>query len=198
MKKFAVIAAMALSMAAMTACGSSSKEKTDNASDIAKENQGAETTEDGNTDESTADIDNDKTDTAQPEENTEAEDGETQKQDTDNGSAETDSGEDVSGQKTELLEAGEEPDFKLNENGCFNGKYEGNDGCTYKFTKKGKLVVTSDAETMKYQYTINGDVLNMVAEDGSFGTSRQITLLEDGTYLLDDTMGNQVVLTYAG
>lgn len=197
MKKFAVIAAMALSMAAMTACGSSSKEKTDNASDIAKENQSAETTEDGNMDENAADADNGKTDAAQPEENT-AGDGETQDQDTGNGNAETDSEEDGSGQKTELLEAGEKPDFKLNENGCFNGKYEGNDGCTYKFTQKGKLVVTSDAETMKYQYTINGDVLNMVAEDGSFGTSRQITLLEDGTYLLDDTMGNQVILTYAG
>ncbi len=31
---------------------------------------------------------------------------------------------------------------------------------------------------------------------GIFGTSRQITLLEDGTYLLDDKMGTQVILTY--
>ena len=99
-------------------------------------------------------------------------------------------------EQKETVEAGKEPDFKLNKKGCFNGSYEGNDGCTYKFTKKGKLIITSDSETLKYEYTLSDDVLSMVAEDGSFGTSRQITLLEDGTYLLDDKMGTQVILTY--
>lgn len=99
-------------------------------------------------------------------------------------------------EQKELVETGKEPDFKLNKKGCFNGNYEGNDGCTYKFTKKGKLIITSDSETLKYEYTLSGDVLSMIAEDGSFGTSRQITLLEDGTYLLDDKMGTQVILTY--
>ncbi len=99
-------------------------------------------------------------------------------------------------EQKETVEAGKEPDFKLNKKGCFNGSYEGNDGCTYKFTKKGKLIITSDSETLKYEYTLSDDVLSMVAEDGSFGTSRQITLLKDGTYLLDDKMGTQVILTY--
>lgn len=95
-------------------------------------------------------------------------------------------------EQKETVEAGKEPDFKLNKKGCFNGSYEGNDGCTYKFTKKGKLIITSDSETLKYEYTLSDDVLSMVAEDGSFGTSRQITLLEDGTYLLDDKIQTQL------
>lgn len=192
MKKFAVIVAMVFSLTAMTACGNSNQDKTNDSNIAGEQKQDTETADGTAENDQTAandqagaedQIETQPEDTDTTEENTENEG--TQKQETDGKKEEK-----------ELLEAGEKPDFELNEDGCFYGKYKGNDGCEYEFTEEGRLTITSDSETLAYQYTLKDDVLSMVAEDGSMGTSRQITLLEDGTYLLDDCMGTQVILTY--
>lgn len=202
MKKLAVIAAMALSLATMTACGNKADD-TSNVENQKQENQNTENNEENLDDNTDSDDTEDGSDTDADDkdaDDTDTDDKDTDDTDTDDKDADdTDTDDTDADDKDgdgELLEAGEEPDFKLNDAGCFNGTYEGDDGCIYKFTKKGKLIITSDSETLKYEYTLNDDVLSMISEDGSFGTSRQITLLEDGTYLLDDAMGNQVILTY--
>lgn len=211
MKKFAVIAAMVLlSVATMTACGNKKDKQGDNNQTNVADNQNdnqddSQDTNDGDNSDNTEDTNNTEDNTEPNSNDNQDNDDNTDndntgdndnKGDTSNDQKNDSEKPDDNSDQPELVETGEQPDFKLNDKGCFNGSYEGNDGCIYKFTKKGKLIITSDTETMKYEYTLNGDVLVMIAADGSFGTSRQITLLEDGTYLLDDTMGTQVILTY--
>jgi hypothetical protein len=195
MKKWIVIATMAFSMTALTACGT----KNDTADDTAiTENQSEEANTDSQDDTEAADTDTTENDGTQADTEDDTEDTDASTQDSEETDTETDTDEDSGddGEEEELIETGEKPDFKVNKNGCFNGTYEGNDGCLYKFTKKGILTITSDSETLEYEYSLNEDILNMVATDGSVGKVLQITLLEDGTYLLDNAMGDQVVLTY--
>jgi hypothetical protein len=214
MKKWIVIATMAFSMAAFTACGS--KNDTTNDTGITQDQDEETNTEaQEQTDADAEDSEQAETaddDSTQAEKEDGTEDTDASAQDAEDGNS-GDSEKDTSSKKKnskkknkdktskdneeeELIETGEEPDFKVNENGCFNGTYEGNDGCVYKFTKKGILTVTSDSETVEWEYMLNGDLLNMMLTDGSMGQVLQITLLDDGTYLLDDTLGTQVVLTY--
>lgn len=204
---------MIFSATAMTACGNNTNDK-DNANTKVSEDQN---TEDNNTDNNAEDNQNapegntDQNDAENPDANDNPDDNNSDSNikdtDSENGDTNTDSEnnddkKDQDNDKTdsdsqaELIETGEQPDIKVNKKGRFNGRYSGNDGCIYEFTKKGRMTITSDTEVLEYIYQLDGDRLSMVTIDETLGIGRQITLLEDGTYLLDDTMGNQVILTY--
>ena len=79
----------------------------------------------------------------------------------------------------------------------FHGSYEGNDGCRYEFTKDGTLTVTFDGAVFEYQYTLQENMLTIMEEDGTEEGQLKVTMLENGTYLLEDNSnGTQIVLTY--
>jgi len=209
MKKYAVIGMMALSMMAITACGNKDNTKSNNT--VSQDNPSDSSTPDDTPDTPTDDTTNNtEPDNTEPTDNNNTDDpSQTEPQDTqdpdnaaddqaDDNNSSSDEKDDGKTFRTEqgLIELGEDPEIELNENGCFNGTYKGDDGCTYKFKKKGTLTIKSEEETLEYTYMLQDNVLYLQAADGSMGTSRYLTLLEDGTYLLDDNNGGQVILTY--
>ncbi len=79
--------------------------------------------------------------------------------------------------------------------GWFHGSYEGNDGCRYEFLENGTLKITFDGVFSEYQYTLQENILTIM-EDGTEVERMEVTLLEEGTYLLEDDKGTQIVLAY--
>lgn len=211
MKKFIVIVTMIFSAAAMTACGNKTDKDNQNDANTTNvpENQDKEDNNDNNTEDNQNIPEENQDQTDIDNTNDTNLDADSKDTDSENGDANEDNNDENNADKTdktdktdsnsqeELIETGEKPDIKVNKKGRFNGRYQGNDGCIYEFTKKGRMKITSDdSEVVEYTYQLDGDRLSMVTLDETMGIGRQITLLEDGTYLLDDTMGNQVILTY--